>query len=225
MKIPGTRFTLIREFSDYPTKNSKKRTRMLEVQCECGNVIIVRKAHVTCGKTKSCGCLVRDTLINRNTTHGMSHAECRNVFYSMHNRCYNPNHMSYKNYGGRGITVCNEWHDMSNFVKWCKENNYRKGLQIDRINNDGNYEPNNCRLVTVKENLRNRRITVIKDNMCLEDWISYLSDKHNILKTTLHSRYYSMKRRGYSDEEINENSIINYKRRTRQSITNPKEKS
>ncbi|HBG2457510.1 hypothetical protein RYE12_17860 [Clostridioides difficile] len=225
MKIEGTRFKLLKEYSDYPSENSKKRTRMLEVQCECGNIIKRPKSQILSGHTKSCGCLVRDILLERNTTHGLGKEECRAIFYSMHRRCYNPNHKSYKNYGGRGIKVCGEWHDIKNFVSWCKENGYKKGLQLDRIDNDGDYEPCNCRFVTVKQNLCNKRNTIMKDGMYFDEWLECLSNKHGILKNTLRSRYYYMKKNGYSEEDICENSIVNYKRKKRQSITNPSEKS
>lgn len=75
-------------------------------------------------------------------------------------RCYNPKNPSFKYYGGRGIGICDEWkNNVSAFVKWGKESGYRKGLQIDRIDNDGNYEPENCRFVTLIDNMRNQRIS------------------------------------------------------------------
>jgi len=74
----------------------------------------------------------------------------------MMDRCYNPENKNYRNYGGRGITVCDEWHDPSVFIEWC-QGNYREGLEIDRRDNDGNYEPGNCRFVTRSENCLNKR--------------------------------------------------------------------
>lgn len=86
----------------------------------------------------------------------------KHPLYYTHNamlyRCYNPKSTAYKNYGGRGIKVCDEWKNSRvSYVKWCLANGYKKGLQLDRINNDGNYEPSNCRFVTPKENSSNRR--------------------------------------------------------------------
>lgn len=76
----------------------------------------------------------------------------------MKGRCFTKKSKAYKNYGGRGITVCTEWlNNFSLFKKWCEENGYKKGLQLDRIDNDKNYSPDNCRFVTPSENLRNKR--------------------------------------------------------------------
>lgn len=80
------------------------------------------------------------------------------IWQDMKTRCYNPKHESYKNYGGRGITVCEEWRkDFTAFYLWAIEHGYDKSLSIDRINNDGNYEPNNCRWATTKEQAKNKR--------------------------------------------------------------------
>ena len=225
MKIEGTRFTFIREYSDYPNKNSKKRTKMWEVQCECGKMLNRPKAQITSGNTKSCGCLAKDMLIKRNAKHGLRHDECYTIFRCMHKRCYDPKQHGFEHYGGRGIKVCEEWHDIKNFSEWCKANGFKKGLDLDRIDTNGDYEPSNCRFVTHEENLYNRRNTIIIDGMHFKEWLEYLSKKHNIPKTTLRSRYYLMKKYGFKDEDINEESIVNYKYKTRQSITTSKEKS
>ena len=79
-------------------------------------------------------------------------------WYNIKSRCFNSKHRSYKNYGGRGISMCKEWsNDFGIFEKWCLDNGYSRELQIDRIDNDGNYEPTNCRFVTNKENQQNKR--------------------------------------------------------------------
>ena len=81
-----------------------------------------------------------------------------NVYFNMKRRCYDSKTWNYKNYGGRGIRVCNKWNnDVVKFIEWALINGYGKGLQIDRINNDGDYSPDNCRFVTPKENSNNRR--------------------------------------------------------------------
>jgi hypothetical protein len=84
-----------------------------------------------------------------------------NIYYQMMDRCKNFKSKSYGRYGGRGIKVCDEWiNDRNAFIEWAKNNGYQDGLQIDRINNDGNYEPSNCRWVTLKENCRNTSRTI-----------------------------------------------------------------
>jgi hypothetical protein len=94
--------------------------------------------------------------------HGFNYHPLYAVLRSMKTRCYSPNCNAYHNYGGRGILICDEWKDPATFCKWAIANGWKKGLSIDRINNDGNYEPNNCRFVTREINMRNSRRVVMK---------------------------------------------------------------
>jgi hypothetical protein len=97
-----------------------------------------------------------------NTKHGYSKHPIFGVWKNMIDRCYNENNVAYLNYGGRGITVCSKWkHDVSSFIEWAEKNDWRQGLEIDRKNNNGNYNPTNCRFVTSKVNSNNRRSTII----------------------------------------------------------------
>jgi len=84
--------------------------------------------------------------------HGMSNTRLYRIWKGMRSRCNNPNLPKYNRYGGRGITVCDEWNSFTSFYRWVQTINYNDELQLDRINNDGNYEPSNCRFVTIKEN-------------------------------------------------------------------------
>lgn len=91
--------------------------------------------------------------------HGLSYKPLFNVLHCMHYRCENENHPQYKDYGGKGITVCDEW-SMDNaeaFISWAIENGWKQGLEIDRIDNTKGYSPDNCRFVTRSENCRNRK--------------------------------------------------------------------
>ena len=127
-------------------------------KCDCGNFIAVSSNSLLSNKTKSCGCIHSQQLINRNKKHGLSEAKLYKVWQGMKTRCYNPNFMYYCNYGGREITICDEWlNDFKKFYDWATSNGYKEGLTIDRINNDGNYEPSNCRWVTRAEQNRNKR--------------------------------------------------------------------
>lgn len=146
-----------------PNGNKERRLKCI---CDCGKITNVswgdlfRKSTIPRHRaTHSCGCL-RD---NRLKIHGKSKESLYNVYKSMKSRCYNKNNRAYKNYGERGITICKEWlNNFVDFYSWSIDNNYSKGLTIDRINNDGNYEPGNCRFVTKKENGRNTRWLKIK---------------------------------------------------------------
>lgn len=121
--------------------------------CECGNKCKVRSDCLKNGTVKSCGCLQFDHAI---ITHNQSKTKLYHVWASMKNRVNNPNDKHYQRYGGRGISICKEWYKFENFYEWSRISGYREGLTIDRINNDGNYEPDNCRWITIQEQQKNK---------------------------------------------------------------------
>lgn len=145
---------------------NKNHQSLYLCQCECGNTTIVTKSNLRSGSVKSCGCLKHEG------KHGLSNTPIYNTWRDMKIRCYNEKSPSYKNYGGRGITVYSEWlDDFTTFYNWSINNGYKKGLSIDRINVNGNYEPNNCRWVTRKEQANNKRNNIL---------ITYNNETHNI---------------------------------------------
>jgi hypothetical protein len=126
--------------------------------CECGAIHRASSGNLKSGHTQSCGCYMRDQSIATSLTHGdrRNRARLYTTWCNMKTRCTNPNVHSYRYYGGRGIIICDEWRDYVAFKDWALTNGYDDTLCIDRINPDGNYEPNNCQFITNEENLRKR---------------------------------------------------------------------
>lgn len=163
--------------------------------CDCGNVVHVNSNKLKTHNTKSCGCLKFERL----RTHGHSHDRLYTIYNNLKNRCCNKNHRDFKDYGGRGIAVCDEWcNDFMNFYKWSIANGYNDTLTIDRIDVNGNYEPSNCRWTNSTTQSRNKRNTVYLTyngvTKSLPQWAEELGVKYN----KLYSRY----RRKWTTKEI-----------------------
>lgn len=137
----------------------KASTNYWECKCDCGKTTVVRETYLKNGHTKSCGCIRSDRMkySNPRTTHGLRGHRLNSIWRGMKTRCYNKNSLEYSNYGGRGIAVCKEWKDdFKSFYDWAMSHGYKEGLTIDRIDNNGNYEPNNCQWLTKSENVAKR---------------------------------------------------------------------
>lgn len=177
----------------YNKKPMSGQNAMWLCKCDCGNYSIVSSACLVTGSTKSCGCL----LVTMHKTHGKSETRLYGIWNAMKQRCFNKNSREYRYYGGRGITVCNEWKtDFVSFEKWAFESGYvqdaiRGEFTIDRINPDGNYEPSNCRWISISEQQENKRKKAIRIE--IYGGLYKFSEIHDITGIpigTLRDRYY-----------------------------------
>lgn len=156
--IAGSRFTrlVVVEFSH----RTKARKFYWKCRCDCGRTTIVRSEQLRSGHTRSCGCLGRDKVIERSTKHGHCVGQTKTPEYQAWSkaidRCRNPRTTGFENYGGRGIAVCSRW--LNSFEDFLADMGPRpRRHSLDRINNDGDYEPANCRWATRKVQANNTR--------------------------------------------------------------------
>jgi hypothetical protein len=161
--------------------------------CDCGKEKLIYKYDVLRGTTKSCGCLQKQAVRDLNFKHGMS-GFCReyNIWVTMRQRCLNPNNDDYKDYGGRGITICERWNDYQNFINDMGKSPTNKH-SIDRIDNEGNYEPSNCKWSTNKYQCNHTRKNVILNYNGISKTLAQWSEDLKIGYSTLHARYYRLK--------------------------------
>lgn len=193
LELVGLKFSRLTVISQEPSKNG--RTRWLCV-CNCGKNVVVYGKSLTSGNTKSCGCQKRDSTIrlNRETKrkHGETFSRLYKIWHSMKCRC---SQRIFKNHCGRGIRVCEEWaNSYESFRAWALSNGYSENLTIDRIDNNRNYEPSNCRWVTVKEQGRNRRTNRMILGKPLVEW----ADITGLSRSTITNR---IDRLGWSEEK------------------------
>lgn len=174
----GQRFSRLTVIDIKPPSKNRREWRWV-CQCDCGNIITVAATSIKSGNTKSCGCL-------KNEKSGLRFRKFENkitenkrlyeILSGMKKRCYNEKSPRYKDYGGRGIEICDEWMDsergFDSFVKWSLENGYNEIATIDRIDVDGDYEPSNCRWVTLEQQANNKRDTV---------WVDYNGEHIQLL--------------------------------------------
>lgn len=171
--------------------------------CDCGNECIVTSSHLRSGHTKSCGCIVRE--------HGESGTRLHEIWHGLIQRCTNKNTVNYAYYGGRGIRICDEWRNSYlNFRNWALSIGYNDSLTIDRINNDGDYSPDNCQWVDMKEQGANKRNNIYwtynGQTKHLSEWARIVG----ISRMTLCQRVY---RSNWSIEEALSIPTRKYKRR------------
>lgn len=168
--IQGNKYGRLTVISFVGTKNKKARWLC---KCDCGNIVEVYGVDLRGANTKSCGCLRHQG--RQSLHHNLIKTRIYGIWTGMKQRCYDINAKQYKDYGGRGITICDEWkNDFMTFYDWSIGNRYNDTLTIDRINNDGSYCPENCRWTTHKKQMSNTRrnliYTIDGETLCLSEW-------------------------------------------------------
>lgn len=183
------RFTVVREVDRVGIH------RAFECRCDCGTLKVVQLRALRGGNTSSCGCYARERAVSRG--HGGRGTLEYSTWRSMRERCRNPSHSAYGRYGGRGISVCERW--MDSFEAFLEDMGPRPSAEhsIDRINNDGNYEPGNCRWATIDEQARNRsntiRLTFRGETLLLVEWCERMGVNADMVRSRVE--------RGWSAED------------------------
>lgn len=154
-------------------------------KCDCGNETRVNAYKLTSGHTKSCGCLKHN---GYHYTHKLGKPKTYSHWVNMKTRCLSRNNAKYKDYGARGITICDEWLDFKNFHEWAINNGFKDDLTLDRIDVNGNYEPSNCRWITMFEQASNKRNTRWVTFNGITDTIKGWSKRLNMPHGTLWNR-------------------------------------
>ncbi|OBG93885.1 hypothetical protein A9X05_09150 [Mycobacterium sp. E3298] len=169
-------------------------------ECECGSLKVHTSSSLN--NTLSCGCLGRKLTTERSTKHGMAHTRLYKIYKGMKKRCYSENAQNYKHYGGRGIILSSDWlgdEGFTNFKDWSLENGYTDELTIERIDVNGNYEPNNCCWIPKKEQFRNKTNT-IRINIYNSQYS--LDDLHKATNIPYQTLYTKTKHQSYSETKL-----------------------
>lgn len=195
LDLVGQKFSRLYVLSRAP--NNKNGQSMWNCLCDCGNQCIVCGSHLLNGNTKSCGCYKNELIGNRRRIHGQCKSRLYNIWENMKHRCLNSKASNYNNYGGRGITICNEWCDSyETFSKWALNNGYDDSLFIDRIDNNKGYCPDNCRwatrLMQNRNQRSNHRITYQNETHTLSEWAEIKGLSRSCLDTRINRRHWSI---------------------------------
>lgn len=177
-------------------KGGVTNQQMWVCECICGNRVSVRQVPLKTGHTRSCGCLRREVTRLRRTEHGKTNTPEYGSWQKMKERCLNPNCPAYKNYGGRGIKICEQW--INSFTAFLSDLGPRPvGYTLERINNSGNYEPGNCKWATrAEQNNNTRKTRYVEHNgetLTLKEW----AKRTGINSATLRNRIFNF---GYTPE-------------------------
>lgn len=183
------RLTVLRRSSKNCTPNGTPRVYW-ECLCNCGNMATVSSNGLRCGRTKSCGCLYTERIQSANITHGGRKTRLYNIWSNMKQRCINPKGTMFEYYGGRGIAVCPDWlNSFSSFQNWALSSGYTDELTLDRLDNDGDYCPENCHWIPMFEQAKNRRnihnLTFNGKTMSVTEWGDVTGFGYHVIKDRL----------------------------------------
>ncbi len=179
------RFTVVRR-----VENSKSGCSRWLCRCDCGEERVHTAGALNYGEIQSCGCLGKESRLRSNTRHGGSKTKLYRVWHSMKDRCSLETCSAFKHYGGRGISVCEEWKDYQVFHDWAMSSGYKEGLSIDRIDVNGNYEPSNCRWVSKDVQANNTTANKVLchngESRTMSEWAKILGISYSTLAKRLH---------------------------------------
>jgi len=184
------KLTVINRGEDYITPKGKKYPTWNCI-CECKNTINVLSSNLLNNTTNSCGCIKEE---GNNTKHNKCYTKLYKIYKNIEQRCYNSNSKGFQYYGKRNIKMCEEWlNSFESFYNWAINNGYKQGLTIDRIEVNGNYEPSNCRWVTMKVQNYNRRtthhLTFNNETHTLEEWSNITGIRTETLQSRLDRKW------------------------------------
>lgn len=186
--------------------SDKHRNALWKCVCACGNVVVISGRSLRTGHTRSCGCSTGEFISDAKSTTkkiSLQYPRIYSIWCHMRRRCNDPKDKRYQRYGGRGITICDEWNDFAVFLIWALENGYSDELEIDRINNDGNYEPENCRWTTDIVQARNKGNCIYQQIDGKTMTLSEIAEQYHMNKSTIYHRYHVQKLR--NEELVNKN--------------------
>ncbi len=203
------RLTFLRQAPD-KIKPSGAHSKMWECKCDCGNIKIISRSSLVSGDTVSCGCYHKEHAHDYGKKHGLTNTKLYTKWSGIVQRCTNPNAIHYDMYGGRGITICDEWrNDFYSFYSWSIENGYKDGLTIDRIDNNKGYYPENCRWTDLETQANNTRrnhyITYNNETKTLTQWARLLNVNVETLRYRVNhgnmKDFLELTQRGYESNE------------------------
>lgn len=206
--ITGKKFNMLTVISRAP--NAPGGVTRWNCICDCGNKAVVRGSNLKNGSVKSCGCLAKKRIKETVTTHGKSKTRLYSIWCRMKDRCYNRNVPSYKDYGARGIRVCEQWKlDFNSFYIWAVSSGYTDFLTIERIDCNKDYCPENCTWIPKSQQAANRRSCVLIEHNGKVQNLSQWCKELNLNYKRVHDRMYACK---MSFEEAISKPIMTQKR-------------